>query len=66
MVSQEIDHLEEAMVNSEDRWGELAAMQLKTIRRLEMADALLRIKDQDDGLVDDILQSVGESAQHGR
>ncbi len=65
MVSQEIDHLEEAMVDSEDRWGELAAMQLKTIQRLEMADALLRIKDQDDGLVDNILRSVGESAQRG-
>ncbi len=65
MVSQEIDHLEEAMVNNEDRWGELAAMQLKTIRRLEMADALLQIKDQDDRLVDDILQSVGEGTQHG-
>ena len=66
MVLQEIDCLEEAMVDNEDRWGKLVAMQLKTIRRLEMADALLRIKDQDDGLVDDILQSVGESAQHGR
>jgi len=65
MVLQEIDRLEEAMVDSEDRWGELAAMQLKTIQRLEMANALLQIKDQDDGLVDDILQLVGESTQCG-
>jgi len=65
MVLQEIDCLEEAMVDNEDRWGKLVAMQLKTIRRLEMADALLQIKDQDDGLVDDILWSVGEGTQRG-
>ncbi len=40
-------------------------MQLKTIRRLEMADALLWIKDQDKGMLDNVLQSVGEGVQHG-
>jgi len=32
MVSQELDRVEEAMVDSEDQWGELATMKLKTIR----------------------------------
>ncbi len=55
MVSQELDRVEEAMVESEDQWGELAAMKLKTIRRLEMADMLKRIWEQDEGLVNDAL-----------
>ncbi len=55
MVSQEIERLEEAMVANEDQWGGLAAMQVKTIRRLEMTDALTRIKEQDDRLIDDAL-----------
>ncbi len=66
MMSQELGHLEEAIAESEDWWGELAAMQCKTIRRLEMADALARIKDTDEGLVDDVLRLVGESSQRGR
>ncbi len=65
-MSQELERLEEAIAKGEDRWGEIVAMQCKTIRRLEMADALVHIKDQDEGLVDDVLWSVGESAQHGR
>ncbi len=65
VVSQEIEHLEEAMVASKDRWGKLATMQVKTIRRLEMADALMRIKEQDDGWVDDALRQVGEDTQQG-
>ncbi len=48
MVSQELNWVEEAMVNNEDQWGELAAKKLKTIRRLEMADALQRVQEQDD------------------
>ncbi len=55
----------EAMVNNKDQWGELAVMQLQTIRRLEMADVLLRIKDQNEGLVDDELRLVGENVRHG-
>jgi len=66
MVSQELERLEEAMVKSEDRWGELAAMQVKTIRRLEMADALMRIKEQDEGPLDDVLRMAGETARRGR
>ncbi len=66
IMTQEITRLEEAIVEGEDRWGELAAMQCKTIRRLEMANALCRIKDQDDGLVDDVLRTAGESSQRGR
>ncbi len=66
IMTQEITRLEEAIAEGEDRWGELAAMQCRTIRRLEMADALNRIKDQDEGLVDDILRTAGESSQRGR
>jgi len=58
MVSQELDRIEEAMVDNEDQWGELAMMKLKTIRRLEMANALQRMQVQDKGLVDDVLQLV--------
>ena len=65
IMTQEITRLEEAIAEGEDRWGELAAMQCRTIRRLEMADALNRIKDQDEGLVDDVLRTAGESSQHG-
>ncbi len=38
-------------------------MHCRTIWRLEMADALARIQDQDDGLVDDALRGV---EQRGR
>jgi len=55
MMLQELEHLEEAIAESEDRWGELASMQCKMIQRLEMADALSHIQDQDNGLVDDVL-----------
>jgi len=64
MMAQELERLEEAIVEGEDRWGELAAMHCKTIRRLEMVDTLRRIQDQDDSLVDDALR-MGE-AQRGR
>jgi len=66
IMTQEITRLEEAIAEGEDCWGELAAMHCKTIRRLEMADALNRIKDQDEGLVDDVLRTAGESSQRGR
>ncbi len=56
VMAQELERLEEAITESEDRWGELAGMHCKTIRRLEMADMLLRIQDQDEGLVDDVLR----------
>ncbi len=65
-MAQELGRLEEAIVESEDWWGELTGMHCKTIRRLEMADALLRIQDQDDRLVDDTLQLIGENEQCGR
>ncbi len=66
IMTQELARLEEAIAEGEDRWGELAAMQCRTIRRLEMADAINRIQDQDEGLVDDVLRSAGESSQRGR
>jgi len=65
-MSQELEHLEEAIAESEDRWGEMAAAQCKMIRRLEMADVLTCIKEQDEGLLDDALWSLGEGIQHGR
>jgi len=40
VMAQELERLEEAIVVGEDQWGELAGMHCKTIRRLEMADAL--------------------------
>ena len=66
IMTQELARIEEAIAEGEDRWGELAVMQCKTIRRLEMANALERIKSQDEGLVDDVLRSAGESSQRGR
>ncbi len=65
MVSQELNCVEEAMVDNEDQWGELAMMKLKMIRRLEMADALQRVQEQDDRLIDDTLQSTVEGSQCG-
>jgi len=65
-MAQELERVEEAIAENEDRWGELAAMHCKTIRRLEMADALSRIQDQDDGWVDDTLRTVAEGARRGR
>jgi len=62
-MAQELEWLEEAIAESEDQWGELASMHCKTIRRLEMVDTLLRIQDQDEGLVDDILRG---NEQRGR
>jgi len=55
VMTQELGRLEEAIAKGEDRWGELVAMQCRTIQRLEMADTLTRIADIDDGLVDDVL-----------
>ena len=65
-MAQELGRLEEAIAESEDRWGEIASMHCRTIRRLEMANALARIQDQDDGLVDDALRMAGSSEQRGR
>ncbi len=65
-MAQELGRLEEAIVEGEDRWGELAGMHCKMIRRLEMADALARIQDQDNGLVDDTLRRVREDTRRGR
>ncbi len=66
MMAQELGRVEEAIVASEDMWGEIAGMHCRTIRRLEMADALARIQEQDDGLVDDALRMVGKDEQRGR
>ncbi len=66
VMAQELERVEEAIAENEDRWGDLAAMHCKTIRRLEMADALTRIQDQDDGWVDDTLRTEVESARRGR
>ncbi len=66
VMAQELERLEEAIAQSEDKWGEMAGMHCRTIRRLEMADALARIQDQDDGLVDDALRMAGSSEQRGR
>ncbi len=65
VMLQELERLEEAIAGAEDQWGELTGMHCKTIWWLEMADALLRIQEQDDGLVDDTLQLVGENGKHG-
>ncbi len=56
VMAQELEQIEEAIAETEDQWGELTGMHCKTIRRLEMVDALARIQDQDEGLVDDILR----------
>ncbi len=66
VMAQELGRLEEAIAESEDRWGETASMHCRTIRRLEMADALARIQDQDEGLVDNALRMRGHNRQRGR
>ncbi len=66
VMAQELERLEAAIAEGEDRWGELMGMHCKMIRWLEMADTLLRIQEQDDGLVDDALRLVREDKQHGR
>jgi len=65
-MAQELERVEDAITENEDRWGELAAMHCKMIRRLEMADALARIQDQNDGLVDDALRVTAETVRRGR
>ncbi len=66
IMAQELERLEESIAAGEDHWGVLAGMHCRTIQRLEMADALTRIQDVDDGLVDDVLWSVKEDGQRGR
>ncbi len=61
-MAQELERLKDAIAEGEDRWGELAGMHCKTIRRLEMADALARIQDQNDGLVNDALRMCNATA----
>ncbi len=65
VMAQELGRLEEAIAESKDRWGEIAGMHCRIIRRLEMANALARIQDQDDGLVDDALRMAGGDEQRG-
>ncbi len=65
VMAQELGRIEESIAASEDAWGEMAGKHCHTIRRLEMADALTRIQDQDDGLVDDALRMVGTDGQRG-
>jgi len=65
-MAQELEQLEDAIAEGEDRWGKLASMHCKMIWRLEMANALTRIQDQNDRLVDDALRMVGENARRGR
>jgi len=55
ILTDELDHMEEVLVTNEDQWGNLAAAKLGAIRRLEMSDALGRIRVQGDGLIDDAL-----------
>ncbi len=66
VMAQELGRLEEAIAESEDRWGEIAGMHCRTIRQLKMADTLARIQDQDEGLVGDALRAAGNDVQHGR
>ncbi len=66
VMAQELGRLEEAIVESEDRWGEIAGTHCRTIQQLEMADALARIQDQDKGMVDDALRMAGKDEQCGR
>ncbi len=65
IMGQELGRLEGAIAESEDQWGEIAGMHCRTIRWLEMVDTLLRIQDQDEGLVDDVLR-MAEDERCGR
>jgi len=51
----ELDCMEEVLVTNEEQWGHLTAAKLEVIWRLEMADALKRIKGQDKRLVNNAL-----------
>ncbi len=66
VLMDELDRMEEVLVANKDQWGHLAAAKLGAIRRLEMSDALGRIKAQDDRLVDDALCTAHEVQLHGR
>ncbi len=65
VLTDELDHMEQVLVTSEDQWGHLAAAKLGAIQRLEMSDTLGRIQLQDDRLVDDALHTVHEVQLHG-
>ncbi len=65
VLMEELDRMEEVLVENEDQWGHLATAKLGAIQRLEMSDALGRIKAQDDGLVDNALRTAWEVQLRG-
>ncbi len=65
IVVAELERMEQALVENEEAWGQLAAAKLGAIQCLEMADAIGRINLNNDGLVDDVLR-VNEEILHGR
>ena len=46
-MSSELDWLEQLLINMEAKWGELAAMKLGAICRLEMANIMEQIEEVD-------------------
>ena len=58
ILTVELERMEQILVENEEAWGQLASAKLGAIRRLEMADALARIKERNEGLVDDVLQQT--------
>ncbi len=56
VVTMELERMEQVLVENEDAWGQLAAAKLGAIWRLEMADAVARVNDMNDGFVDDALR----------
>ncbi len=60
VLTDELECMEEVLVLNKEQWGHLAAAKLGAIWRLEMADTLKRIQEQDDGLVDNALCTAME------
>ncbi len=65
MLTSELERMETVLVENEEAWGQLAAAKLGVIRRLEMADANVRLNANNQGFIDDALR-VNEEVLRGR
>ncbi len=65
MLTSELERMETVLVENEEVWGQLAAAKLGAIRRLEMADANVRLNAGNQGFIDDALH-ISEEILCGR
>ena len=66
VISMEANWVANAIQGNERIWGELATAKLGCIQCLEMADTLAWIKDQDDGLLDNMLRMMKDFPSHDK